>query len=91
MGHDISLSPKRFEHSKKLEKPKKKKKKRGQDLIQRQCWCFFVCVFFFKTFEGAGLGHRKSMSLETHLLTITEQAMQVTHIGSECRGSLGKK
>ena len=40
---------------------------------------------------GVGLGHRKSMSRETHLLTITEQAMQVTHIGSECRGSLGNK
>ena len=55
---------------------------------------FFCVVFFFfffsKTLEG-GLGHRKSMSLETHLLTITEQAMQVTHIGSECRGSLGNK
>ena len=49
---------------------------------------------FFKTFEGGGgvgLGHRKSMSLETHILTITEKAMQVTHIGSECRGTLGNK
>ena len=53
---------------------------------------FFFFFFFFKTFEGGGgLGHRKSMSLETHLLIITEQAMQVTHIGSECRGSLGNK
>ena len=51
------------------------------------------CFVFLKTFEGGGgrLGHRKSMSLETHLLTITKQAMQVTHIGSECRGSLGNK
>ena len=51
------------------------------------------CFVFLKTFEEGGgrLGHRKSMSLETHLLTITEQAMQVTHIGSECRGSLGNK
>ena len=42
-----------------------------------------VFLFVFsKTFEGGGgLGHRKSMSLETHLLAITEQAMQVTHIG----------
>ena len=48
------------------------------------------CFLFLKTFEG-GLGHRKSMSLETYLLTITEQAMQVTHIGSECRGSLANK
>ena len=40
------------------------------------------CFVFLKTFEG-GLGHRNSMSLETHLLTITEQAMQVTHIGSD--------
>ena len=47
------------------------------------------CFVFLKTFEEGGLGHRKSMSLETHLLTITEQAMQVTHIGSECRGSIG--
>ena len=53
------------------------------------------CFVFLKTFEGGGggggLGHRKSMSLETHLLTITEQAMQVTHIGSKCCGSLGNK
>ena len=52
------------------------------------------CFVFLKTFEEGGggrLGHRKSMSLEIHLLTITEQAMQVTHIGSECRGSLGNK
>ena len=51
------------------------------------------CFVFLKTLkEGGGrLEHRKSMSLETHLLTITEQAMQVTHIGSECRGSLGNK
>ena len=49
------------------------------------------CFVFLKTFEEGGGGHRKSMSLETHLLTITEQAMQVTHIGSECRGSLGNK
>ena len=48
------------------------------------------CFVFLKTFEG-GFGHRKSMSLETHLLAITEQAMQVTHIGLECRGSLGNK
>ena len=48
------------------------------------------CSVFLKTFEG-GLGHRKSMSLETRLLTITEQVMQVTHICSECRGSLGNK
>ena len=46
------------------------------------------CFVFLKTFEG-GFGHRQSMSLETHLLTITEKAMQVAHIGSECRGSLG--
>ena len=54
-----------------------------------------ICFVFLKTFEEGGrLGAqkvRKSMSLETHLLTITEQAMQVTHIGSECRGSLGNK
>ena len=52
------------------------------------------CFVFLKTFEEGGggrFGHRESMSLETHLLTITEQAMQVTHIGSECRGSLGNK
>ena len=51
------------------------------------------CFVFLKTFEegGGGLGHRKSMSLETHFFTITEQTMQVTHIGSECRGSLGNK
>ena len=50
------------------------------------------CFVFLKTFEGGGgLGHRKSMSLETYLLTITEQGMQVTHIGSESRGSLGNK
>ena len=48
------------------------------------------CFVFLKTFEG-GLGHRKSMSLETHLLTITGQAMQVLHIGWECHGSLGNK
>ena len=48
------------------------------------------CFVFLKTFEG-GLGHSKSMSLETHLLTITEQAMQVTNIGSECGGSIGNK
>ena len=46
------------------------------------------CFVFLKTFEEGGLGHRKSMSLE---LTITEQAMQVTHIGSESRSSLGNK
>ena len=45
------------------------------------------CFVFLKTFEEGELGHRKSMSLETHLLTITEQAMQVTRIGLECRGS----
>ena len=53
-----------------------------------------VLFCFLKTFEEGGggrFGHRKSMSLETHLLTITEQAMQVTHIGSECRGCLGNK
>ena len=51
-----------------------------------------VYFVFLKTFEeGVGLGHRKLMSLETHLLTITEQAMQVTHLDSECRGSLGNK
>ena len=50
-----------------------------------------VLFCFSQDFEEGGLGHRKSMSLETHLLTITEQAMQVTHIGSECRGSLGNK
>ena len=52
------------------------------------------CFVFLKTFEEGGggrLGHRKSMSLETHLLTITEQAMQATHIGSEYRGSLVNK
>ena len=35
------------------------------------------CFVFLKTFEEGGFGHRKSMSmsLETHLLTITEQAI----------------
>ena len=62
VGNNNSLSPRRFEHLKKLEKSKKKKK-RGQDWIKRQCWCFFVsvflCLFSRLLREGGGIGAQK--------------------------------
>ena len=65
MGNNNSLSPRRFEHLKKLEKSKTKQKKRS-GLDQETMLVCFLCLFYLWLFSrllrgggGGGIGAQK--------------------------------